>query len=125
MMERVLTEEQRQSLRKAMDAQREKSRELEEKMRGARRDLFRASLTAEFDEEAIRAKALAVAKLDAELTVLRAKAFSQMKPALSTEQKEQLRNLGSDAENREGDGRRPNRGAPGERDANDLPPKPK
>src|SRR5262245_49191062 len=69
----VLTEEQRASLRQAMEAQREKTRGLEEKLRDARKELFEAGLKEKFDEEAVRQKALAVGKLDAELAVLRAK----------------------------------------------------
>ena len=124
-MERVLTEEQKESLRSKMESQRETMRPLEAKLRDARRELLEASL-GKFDEDAIRAKALEVGKLDAELTVLRAKAFSQMKPSLSAEQIEQLKNLPLNpaGEGRPGNVRQPNRGASRERDENDLPPKP-
>ena len=129
MMERVLTEEQKESLRAAMETQREKTRALDEKIRDARRELFKAGLTDSFDEESIRAKAIEVGKLDAELTVLRAKAFSKMKPSLSAEQIEQLKNpppfAGEGGEGRPANARRPSRSAPGERDENDLPSKPR
>ena len=121
MVQRVLTEEQRTSLRSAMEAQREKSRELEEKMRDARRELLKASVLDKFAEDAVRSKALEVAKLEAELTVLRAKAFSEMKPALSQEQIEELKNpppmegAGNRGENFPAPNRR------GVRDAYDLP----
>jgi Spy/CpxP family protein refolding chaperone len=87
----VLTEEQRASLRDAMQGQREKMREIEEKIRDVRRELLTAGLTDKFDEDAVRQKAMAAAKLDAELTVLRAKAFSQMRPMVSLEQLEKLK----------------------------------
>lgn len=127
LMERVLTEDQRQSLRSAMEAQREQSREIEGKLREARRELMKTGMIDKFDEAAVRAKALEAAKLDAELTVLRAKAFSQMKPPLSAEQIEQLKNPPpfEGGEGRRDLPRRPDRGASGSRDENDLPSKQK
>lgn len=127
-LQRVLTEEQRASLRSALEEQREKSRELEEKMRDARRELLQASLLDAFDEETVRAKALEVARLDAELTVLRARAFSQMKPALSKSQVEELRNpppFEGGINRGENDPRPPARRFNGPRDENDLPAPPK
>lgn len=90
----VLTEDQRASLRAAMEEQREKVRALEEKLRDARKEIFEAGLTKKFDEAAVREKAMDAAKLEAGLTVLRVKAFSQMRPELSAEQIEKLTNLG-------------------------------
>src|SRR5262249_29697806 len=72
----VLTDEQRASLREAMEGQFEKVRGLEEKLREARRALLEAALVEKFDETAVREKAEAAAKLEAEVTVIRAKAFS-------------------------------------------------
>ena len=90
-LQTVLTEEQRASLREAMQGQREKLRDLEEQIRDQRQQLMLAGLTAKFDEEAVRKQALAVAKVEAEMTVLRAKAFSQIRPALSAEQIQKLK----------------------------------
>jgi Spy/CpxP family protein refolding chaperone len=90
-LQSVLTEEQRASLREAMQAQREKLRDLEEQIRDQRQQLMLAGLTEKFDEEAVRKKALAVAKVEAEMTVLRAKAFSQIRPALTAEQMAKLK----------------------------------
>ena len=118
----VLTEEQRASLRQAMEAQREKVRGLEEKLRDARKEIFEAGLKEKFDEEAVREKALAMAKLDAEMTVLRAKAFSKVHPPLSPEQVEKLKNapaFGSGEIRGESPRRRPDR----QRDEHGLPPK--
>ena len=128
---RVLTEEQRESFRAAMEDEREKMRGLEEKMRGARKELMNAGLAERFDEDAVRGKALEVGKLDAELTVLRAKALSKMKPALSAEQIEQIKNPPPfnpgefRGENRAPSPRRADRPSTGPRDENDLPAKPK
>ena len=90
--ERVLTEDQRESIRSIMASQREAMREIQEKMRVARKELLKVSLADTFDEEAVRAKAMAVAKLEADLTVLRAKVLSQVQPPLSDEQVEQIMN---------------------------------
>ncbi len=115
----VLTEEQRASLRVAMEDQRDKVRGLEEKLRNARKELFEAGLTQKFDEEAVHAKAMEAAKIDAEMTVLRVKAFSQMQPPLSAEQLEKLKNLApGGGENRP----EPERSRPDvKRDENGLP----
>lgn len=118
----VLTEEQRASFRRAMEAQRESMRGLEPKLRAARRELSDAGLNGTFDETAVREKALAVATLEAEMTVLRTKALSQIQPPLSPEQIVKLK--ADEAPGRRGPAERANPApAPG-RDENDLPPKP-
>jgi len=128
---RVLTEEQRESFRTAMQDLREEMRGFEEKLRDARKDLIAAGLTEKFDEGAVRKKALEVGKLDAELTVLRAKALSKVKPALSAEQIEQIKNPPPfnpgefRGENRPQTPRRADRPPGSPRDENDLPAKPK
>lgn len=92
LMEQVLTEDQRDSLRQAMEAQREKMRGLQEKIRDARKALMKAALAEEFKDDAVKAKALEVAKLEAEVSVLRLKAFAEVQPALSPEQLEKILN---------------------------------
>jgi len=87
---RVLTEEQRASLKEAMDADREKVRELAEKTREARKALFESGLTEKFDETSVREKAMAAAVLEAEMTVIRVRAFSKMRPPLSAEQLQKI-----------------------------------
>ena len=131
LLERVLSEEQRLSLREAMETQRDKIRDLEEKLRDARKEMFQAGLVQKFDEEALRQKALEAGRLDAELTVLRAKALSKLKPPLSPEQIEKLKNPppfeGGEPrpEFRRDERPRADRPQRGPRDENDLPPKPK
>jgi len=102
-----------------MDDHRDKVRGLEEKLRDVRKGLFEAGLTQKFDEAAVRDKAMEAAKLDAEMTVLRVKAFSEMRPPLSAEQMEKLKNLASaGGENRA----EPERSRPDvKRDENGLP----
>ncbi len=127
MMEQVLTEDQRDSFRQAMESQREKMSGLQEKIRDTRKALMTAALAAEFKEDAVKAKALEVAKLEAEVTVLRLKALSEVQPALSQEQVEKLlnppqpRGLGPD----DGGNRPPNRNGnrpPRVLDGEPLPP---
>jgi Spy/CpxP family protein refolding chaperone len=91
-MERLLTEDQRESLRDAMQAQREKMRGLQEQIREARRAMVQAALGDDFNESVVRAKALEVAKLEAEISVLRFKAISEVQPPLSKEQLERFLN---------------------------------
>jgi Spy/CpxP family protein refolding chaperone len=87
----VLTEEQRASMREAMAADREQVRDLDLRIRQARREMFELGLKEKFDEAAVREKATAAAKLDAEMTVLRVKALSRMRPPLTAEQIAKIR----------------------------------
>lgn len=128
----VLTDEQRASFRQAMDAQREKMRDVETRLRAARRQLLEAGLDGTFDEGAVRKQALGVASLEAEIAVIRAKALSQLQPPLSPEQIEKVKNGLSATPLRTGPragerfpseaGRRRDQ-ASTNRDDNDLPPK--
>ena len=88
----VLTDEQRASFRQAMEAQREKMRDTETKLRDVRKKLIEAGLDGKFDEDAVRKQAMAVATLEAELSVIRARALSQLQPPLSPEQIEKVKN---------------------------------
>jgi Spy/CpxP family protein refolding chaperone len=131
MMEQVLTEEQRASMREILSSQRDEMRELQEKIRDTRKALMKISFAEEFDEAAIRAKAMEVAKLEAEVTVLRARAMSKVQPPLSPKQIEQIINpppmqrLENAPRGPRPDARPGNRPPRGPRDENDLPPRPK
>ena len=127
---RVLTEEQRTSLREVAGAQRDQTREQEQKIRAARKEMLEATLAEKFDEATVRARALEIGKLEAELTVLRAKALSQLRPPLSPEQIEKLKNpppmdRGLNTDRFRPDAHRNNRPPSSPRDENDLPPRPK
>jgi Spy/CpxP family protein refolding chaperone len=87
----VLTEEQRSSFRQAMEGERQKVRELEQKSGEARRELMEAGLVDKFDEAKVREKLNALMKVDADLTMIRIKALSKIEPKLSAEQLEKLR----------------------------------
>lgn len=132
----VLTPEQRDSLRAANEADREKTRDLEEKARDARKAVLDATLDKNFKEETVRQKLEAAAKLETELTLIRAKTLSKVAPPLSDEQIEKIKNpppMGDMMRQRQGpdgtpgerpfrDQVRPRPQSDGPRDANDLPP---
>lgn len=116
----VLTDDQRASMRQAMEADREKIRDLELKIRDARKELFELGLREKFDEAAVREKANAAAKLDTEMTVLRVKAISQIRPPLSAEQIDKIKNSAR-AETGERQEEAPRRRHDIPRDENGLP----
>jgi Spy/CpxP family protein refolding chaperone len=89
----VLTDEQRQSLRAALERQRDKMPALEEKVRAPRRTLLDAATGGKFDESLVRQAAQTSAEAEAELTVIYAQALSQMQPPLSAQQLQQLKNF--------------------------------
>jgi len=92
-LSRVLTEEQRKSFRDAIELQSEKIQPLEEQMRASRKALLDEIAGGQFDETAARQNADASAKAEAELTVIFAKALSQIQPPLSAQQIEQMKNF--------------------------------
>lgn len=124
-LDNVLTDEQRASFRQAMESQREKMRDAEVKLREARIKMFEASLDGKFDEAAARKQALAVAALEADLSVIRARALSQLQPPLSPEQIEKVKNgFGAPArvaERLQPAGERRHNLTSTNRDENDLP----
>src|SRR6185436_17926461 len=65
---------------------------LDEKQRAAQKELMQAVLAENFDEKVVREKAEAVGKIQTDITVLRAKAFSTVAPTLKPEQREALEN---------------------------------
>jgi hypothetical protein len=91
-LERVLTADQRASLREMMLDQRERTQELEQRLREARRNLMQASLSPRFEEDVVRRTALEAGWLEGELAVLRGRALSRVKPPLSAEQMERIKN---------------------------------
>ena len=134
LVDRILTDDQRESIRKSLEANREKTRASMEKIRDARKALNQAALGEEFKEDVVRAKALEIATMEAELTVARLKALSEVQPALSAEQLEKILNPpqfqpqqggNPDAVNPRPDNNRPNRPRPGPGGENNPPQQPK
>jgi Spy/CpxP family protein refolding chaperone len=92
-LNRVLTDDQRKSFRAIIEPQFAKIQPLQEKARESRKALLDEIAGGKFDEAAARQSAEESAKADAELTVIFAKALSQMQPPLSAQQIEQMKNF--------------------------------
>ncbi len=121
----VLTDEQRRSILQAMQGEQAKVREIQSRLGAARRELLSVSLGRKFDEEVVRKQALAVANLEAELTVIRMKAVAKVQPPLSPEQIEKIKSANPASPQQPGTAEpRPGRRRilqDSPRDANDLP----
>lgn len=87
----VLTEAQRNSYQENMKATRDKLMELRMQVNAMQREIFETTLTNKWDENLIREKAMAQARIEAEMTVLNAKAFAEIQPPLTAEQIEKLK----------------------------------
>lgn len=90
---RVLTDDQRLSLRQIVLAQREQMQPLEQQLRTARQNMLSQITGGQFDENLVRQYADQSAKAEAELTVMFAKDLAEMQPPLSAAQVKQLKNF--------------------------------
>lgn len=115
-----LTDEQRETIQKLLREARPTLQPLLKKLDEQRRELSKATETAPIDEAAIRAKAMNLATMEADLAVQKAKLFAQIKETLTPEQVERLSSLKGASDqllrgalsrmgNREGHGMRPDR----------------
>lgn len=86
----MLDDQQQKVYREALQKDGEQLRNLDEKLRVAQKELVQATLAENFDEKVVREKAEAVAKIQVEITVLRARALATVAPTLTAEQKENL-----------------------------------
>jgi Spy/CpxP family protein refolding chaperone len=87
-----LDEKQTELLREAMQADTDEIRKLDEKLRAAQKELVQAVIAEKYDEKIVREKAEAVAKIQTEITMLRAKQVATVAPTLKPEQREQWEN---------------------------------
>jgi hypothetical protein len=92
---RLLTDEQRLSLLRNMDSQRDQIQPLQEKIRSSRAALLNQIVSGNFDEKLARQYAYQSSGAEAQLTVILVKALSQMQPSLSAKQVAQLKNFQS------------------------------
>ncbi len=118
----VLSDEQRRSIRNQMVDHREKMRDLEQNMRHARMQLLDAAVLEHFNERVVRAKAMDVARLEAERSVILAVTLSKIEPPLSREQIERIRSAPPVPGGAQGDRQRPYRDRM-ERRGSELPPR--
>jgi Spy/CpxP family protein refolding chaperone len=91
--ERILTEDQRAELRDIFRENRERLREIEEKVRTGRRELQESVLAKDVDEAKLKEQVESIAKLEAERHFLRLKALARIRPTLTPQQIERLREL--------------------------------
>lgn len=89
--EMVLDADQRAQFREEMMSQRERQRELDEKTMKLRRELDELMLAEKLEEKAVREKANALAEVETERTLMRARAFAKVRPSLTEEQLKRLR----------------------------------
>jgi len=92
MLGRVLTADQRHSLRQIMESQRSQIQPLEQKIQASHRALLQQIAGGNFDESAARPYAEQSGEAQAKLTLIFAKALSQLQPPLSARQIEQMQN---------------------------------
>ena len=118
-IEMVLDEDQRAEFREVMDGQRDKLRDLDEKNAKLRRRLEEALFAKELDEKTVRSLSLALGELEADRTLIRARAFAKVRPSLTEEQLERLKNLRAEI----GQGQRPGDQRPGEGGFRPGPPR--
>lgn len=85
-----LDDQQRQLFQQALQKEGDKLRGLEEKLRAAQKEVLQVTLTVPFDEEAVRAKAEAMAGLEVEIMLVRAGALASAARTMNSEQKQQL-----------------------------------
>lgn len=85
-----LDDQQRQLYQEAVQKDTDKLRALDEKLRVAQKELVEAVLSSSYDEKVVQTKAEAVAKIQVEITMLRAAALATVAPTLKPEQKQQL-----------------------------------
>lgn len=91
--ESILTEEQRAKFGEEMFAQRDKTRELNEKFMKLRRELDQALFGEKLDEDLVRKKSLELAEVEVERSLVRARAFAKIRPMLGEEQLQRLREM--------------------------------
>jgi Spy/CpxP family protein refolding chaperone len=86
-----LNEDQRETVREIMNSIFQDNREAMETLMTARRELGEMFSAPKLDEKALREKVVAIAKLDADMLVARAKAFARVRDKLGPEVAERIK----------------------------------
>jgi Spy/CpxP family protein refolding chaperone len=86
----VLTARQQRQFDLALQKVAARLRALEEKLRVAQQEVFAAAVASPFDEKAVRNKAEAAARTQADITLVRAKALAAMAQNMGSSQKQQF-----------------------------------
>jgi Spy/CpxP family protein refolding chaperone len=87
-----LTEEQRTAIREATESIGDEMREVMERMNKTRRDLQEAIYADKVDQDLIRKRATEVGKSEGEMSIIRATIFAKIRPKLTAEQIERMKN---------------------------------
>jgi len=87
-----LDDQQRQTVRDALQKENDQIQKLETQLREAQKELMKVVLAEKFEEKVVREKAEAVAKIQTELLMIRAKAYASVAPTLKPEQRESMVN---------------------------------
>jgi Spy/CpxP family protein refolding chaperone len=111
---RILTPEQREVFRATMQEQRPQMQALEEMLSRIHQELDETMLAETLDESSVRAKVRQLSEVEGDRLLLRARAIAKIRPTLSPDQLEQLRNSMSQTRRL----RRPGAGLPGDRFGN-------
>ena len=90
---RDLNDDQRNALRGFFEAQQNVMRETGERSMRLRREIAESAMADKPNEQAIREKIMQAAQLEAEATIVRARAFAQVRDRLPKETVERLRNM--------------------------------
>lgn len=86
----ALDDQQRTALREALQKDTEAVQKLDEKLRAAQKELMKVVLAEKQDEAQIKEKAEAVAKIQTEMIMIRAKAWGTISPTMKPDQREQM-----------------------------------
>lgn len=96
-VESILDHEQRMKFSEEMRLHRERVRELNEKSAQLRRELNEALFGEKLDEELVRKKTAELSELEAERSLIRARAFAKVRSSLTEQQLERLNTLRSES----------------------------
>lgn len=87
----VLTEEQRASYQKNITDKRSEMMELTSKLQASRQEINQLMFSLKVDESQIRQKMMEEANIEADMMILRAKAFANIQPPMTAEQFEKFK----------------------------------
>lgn len=119
----VLSQEQRDSFEKNLNDARGEIMGLNSKLQAARQEITDAMFALKVDENQIRQKVMAEAEVEADIAVIRAKAFSGIQPPLTADELDKFKHFQA-APMRMGPRPMPPQSPPGTNHAgNGLPPK--
>jgi Spy/CpxP family protein refolding chaperone len=85
-------DQQRDLIRQASQKESAELRRLNDKLQAAQKEFVQAVVAEKYDEKAVREKADAAARVQADIAVVRSRIFATIAPTLTPEQRQQLEN---------------------------------